>query len=55
LFTFSSLLCGVLKIAQEESMKFKFALVGLAALGSLTAAGTASAIAARPTFSNFER
>jgi hypothetical protein len=34
------------KFSQEDSMKLKFALVGLAALGSLAAAGTASAMPA---------
>src|SRR6266567_6979870 len=32
------------RFSQEETMKLKFALVGLAALGSLAAAGTASAM-----------
>jgi len=40
---------------QEETMKLKFALVGLAALGSLAAAGTASAMPLTPTFPSFER
>jgi hypothetical protein len=40
--------------AQEETVKFKFAIVALAALGSLTAAKTATAMPLA-TFSNFER
>ncbi len=40
--------CHVLESTQEETMKLKFALVGLAALGSLAAAGTASAMPLAP-------
>ena len=48
LFTFNPLLCDPCQLPQEEIMKLKFALVGLAALGSLAAAGTASAMPLAP-------
>jgi len=35
-------------MSQEETMKLKFALVGLVSLGSLAAAGTASAMPLAP-------
>ena len=40
---------------QEETMKLKFAIVGLAALFGLAAAGSASAMPLGPTFYRFKR